>query len=236
MGNDPAAAPACGPDGRIALVVPPANPVAECEIPDMLPRSVRVHVSRFAPVASDDLLERVQGYDTDVTRAATQFAGMQVDAVVLAFAATSFLRGRASERGLLDELRAGREVPAVTAAEAIVQRAAELGRERVTLVSPYPDALDELALKYWSDAGLDVVEVVNVVPPGGSIYAIHGEAVARSVLAERRDQSSLIALCGTGMSTAGQIWRLRKETGLPCISYNSAIAAWILRNVGPFAS
>lgn len=233
--DGPAPVPACGPNGRIALIVPPANPVAECEIPDLLPRSIQFHVSRFAPVASDDLLERVRGYDTDVGRAATQFAGMGLDAVVLAFAATSFLRGRAGEEGLLAELRGGRDVPSVTAAEAIVLRADELGRRRITLVSPYPDALDDLALRYWSDAGLEVVEVVNVMPPGGSIYAIHDESVARAVLAERRDPDSLIALCGTGMSTVGQLWRIRKETGLPCTSYNAAIAAWVLRTVGPFA-
>jgi maleate isomerase len=111
-----------------------------------------------------------------------------------------------------------------------------LGRRRIVVVSPYPDSLDELALKYWDEAGLDVVEVVNIVPPGGSIYAIHDENVARAVLARPVPEDAAIALCGTGMATAGQLWRIRRATGVPCVSYNSAIAWWLLREVGPFAA
>lgn len=231
----PPAIPEDASGGRVALIVPPANPVAEVEIAELLPRSIRLQVGRLARIPSDDLLERVGGYDRDIERAAAQFGALPVDAVALAFAATSFLRGRSREQELLDALRSGRNIPAVTAADAMVQRLLDLDRRRIVVVTPYPDGLDALALEYWKHAGLDVVDVVNVIPPGGSIYAIRAVDVAQAVLDHRFPGDAAIALCGTGMASVGQLWRLQRETGVPCISYNSAIAWWVMREVGPFA-
>lgn len=221
--------------GRVALIVPPANPVAEVEIAELLPRSIRLHVGRLQRIPSDDLVERVRGYDSDIERAAAQFGALAVDAIALAFAATSFLRGRSQEQALLDSLRSGRNIPAVTAADAVVQRLVDLDLRRITVVTPYPDEIDALALDYWKHAGLDVVDVVHVIPPGGSIYAIREVDVTQAVLDHRFPDDGAIALCGTGMASVGQLWRLQRETGVPCISYNSAIAWWIMREVGPFA-
>lgn len=220
--------------GRVALIVPPANPVAEVEIAELLPRSIRLHVGRLKGIPSDDLIERVRGYNSDIERAVAQFGALAVDAIALAFAATSFLRGRSQELELLDDLRSGRNIPAVTAADAVVQRLSDLGRRRITVVTPYPDGLDALALDYWKHAGFDVVNVINVIPPGGSIYAIREADVAQAVLGHRFPDGGAIVLCGTGMASAGQLWRIQRETGVPCISYNSAIAWWIMREVGPF--
>lgn len=225
-----------GGGGRVGLIVPPANPVAESEIGDLLPRSVRMHVARFAPHPSEDLIERVRSYDKDLGRAAAQFGGMDLDAVALAFAATSFLRGRERDQEILDELRSGRDIPTTNAADAVVRRAQELGEDRVTLVSPYPDELDELAVDYWSAAGLEIVDLLHVVPPGGSIYRTRSEQVFDVVSRQHLSGKGMIVLCGTGMATADQLWRIQRVKQQPCISYNSAIASWLLARVGPFAT
>lgn len=228
-------AQATGAGGRVGLIVPPANPIAEAEIPALVPRVTQFHVARFAPVDDPDLLARIRGYDADVGRAATSFGTLRLDAVVLAFAATSFLRGPAGEEGLAAELRAGRDVPVVNAATAVRARLADLGRDRIVVVSPYPTAVHDLALAYWAAAGIEVVADVRVAPPDGSIYGIPSGRVAEALAGRRLGAGEAVVLSGTGLETMDRLWRLRGAVGGPVVSYNAAIAAWVTRHVGPLA-
>jgi maleate isomerase len=71
--------------------------------------------------------------------------------------ASSIVQGVAYDAHLRDEIGEGFGVPATTAAHAIVTAAETLGAATVSVVSPYPEAIDELEHRYFAEAGLEVV-------------------------------------------------------------------------------
>lgn len=218
-----------GRNGRVGLIVPPANPVAEPELHRLVPASFQFYASRMTPQASTDLLTRVGGYQADLRRVAKSFGDMDLDAIVLAFAATSFLVGRGNESDILLTLRAGREIPTVTAAMAVVDAMRALGRRRMALVSPYPPKVNQLAEAYWRDSGMEVADVIALAPPHGLIYELTSQQVFQRARTYRPAGDEAVVLCGTGLASEDQLGPLHAALDVPVVSYNSCLARWIDR-------
>ncbi|MFY0614133.1 MAG: hypothetical protein JXQ99_21570 [Hyphomicrobiaceae bacterium] len=142
---------------RIGIVVPSVNTVMEPWAARVVPDGVSVHFSRMF-IEPETTAETLCEMDRGEGRAALkQLSSLHPHVMAYGCTASSIVQGVDYDAHLRGEIADGFAVPATTAAHAIVTAAQTLGAATVSVVSPYPAAVDEMEHRYFSQTGFEVV-------------------------------------------------------------------------------
>jgi len=209
---------------RIGLLVPSSNSTVEVEFYRALPYDVTLHVARcyltkIEPASIARLTE-------DIDREATYLASADVDVVVLGATAPSFLRGKGYDRELIARLTAASGKPATTTSTALLSALEALALEKVALSTAFKSEVNDIAVKFLSDNGVEVVASsglgmvenleVGRLPPQTAIDA------AKSV--DCVDAQAIVLAC-TNWQSMAVLQELEQELGKPVLS-TSQVTLW----------
>ena len=103
----------------------------------------------------------------------------------------------------------------------------------MALLSPYPDWLNELAIKYWKRQGFDVVDIRQVVIGSDNtdrIYSLARSDIEPHIDALLASEADGFLVSGTGMPALFALEQLA-ASGRPAVSSNSALADRAIRCV-----
>lgn len=146
-----------GRRARIGIVVPSVNTVMEPWAARVVPEGVSLHFSRMfipAETTAETLIEMDR---TDGKSALRQLSSIFPHAVAYGCTASSIVQGLDYDAHLRAEISEGYDVPATTAAHAIISGLKALGAKRISIVSPYPENVDAAEHRYFHGAGFEVV-------------------------------------------------------------------------------
>lgn len=218
---------------KIGLIVPPTNTVNEAEWTRMMPAEVTFHTVRMPLHApghgSPDAIAR------DIAAKAAELTPAGVDAVAYACTAGSMVT---PPQSLPDAVTALAGVPVVTTAAAIVKALRHLGTARVSVATPYHDALNQHEADFLAAAGIETlaIEGLGIGANGPSDYPRIAQTPinkvmdhARSVF--RQGSDALLITC-TDFPTLPIIQRLEDELSVPVVTSNQATLWDALRTVG----
>jgi maleate isomerase len=226
------ARPEYGRIGRIGIGTPQANPTVEAEFAILLPRACTLHVTRLtSPAASPGqrLLDYLNGLDSYLAAYDT----LRPDAFGFACTASSYLLGAEREARIIAAAADRRGYPVETAARAIVWGLERLRAKRIGLIVPYPKDVVDAACRYWSAAGIEVSQVVQVATRGADtrgIYELGSDRVLGALAELARASVDAVLVSGTGMPSLAAL--REPAAGTPVVSSNSCLAARLLDLVG----
>lgn len=140
---------------RIGVIIPSVNTVVEGWMPKAVPDGVTLHVGRI-PIASDTSVAALTAMAQYEVATARMLADCEPDLIMYACTASTVVRGRSYDLSLMDELSEAAGVPCCTTTEAIVRALTAIEAHRIAIVSPYPQEIDELEHKFFTDCGFDV--------------------------------------------------------------------------------
>jgi maleate isomerase len=218
--------------GRIGLLVPSVNSVAEPEMALMAPPGVAVFSSRV-PLQDSHELAGVADLVANGATAARELSAAGVGVMAFACTTASFYQGVEGEGELQAELEAAAGVPVVTAMGAVVEALTALGAHRVALATPYSERSNALAEAFLGAAGHEVVASRGLAITDTRLSAFASDelayGLARSL--DLRDADALFVSC-TNLPTIASIGRLEEDTGLPVVTSNQAMAWACLERLG----
>ena len=219
---------------RVGVVVPPSNPVVEPELDALVGDDILPYSARLPRFTGLTLQQRNERYVPAYADALDSLEGLGLTCALVAMTGPNYQFGIDGDRQMCAELSARFEVPVRTASLAIHDSLIALGINQIHLFSPYPDWLTEQTERYWSGAGMNVVEVEHLLAAGEQFRAY--ETTTEEVVAHLRsadpDPGCALLLTGTGMVSVASIYQVARRSRVPILSSNLCGAWWILQQCG----
>ncbi len=213
------------PDGdrdRIGLIVPSSNTTAEPEFERTTADSVTVHSARMA--LESVTVDELDAMSDDTVRGGELLAHADVDAVAYACTTGSLLHGPGFDVELEERLENAAGAPAVATARSVVRAIEELEIERVGVVTPYTDALDEREVSFLEEEGFDVVATDGRgIESNTEIGSLEPEDAYEQAteLAVDASLDGLFVSC-TNYRSLAAVDRLEADLGVPVVTSNGA--------------
>jgi maleate cis-trans isomerase len=217
---------AYAPKGLVGLLTPQANTTVEPECALLWPPGVAMLTARMTSARST-IEERLVDYAESLEQTLAQFGGAPLDAVACGVTGASYLMGPAAEDRRFGELSERLGIPVTNAALALVAALRALSARRIGLVSPYPQGLTDLSVRYWQSRGFDVAALTQVgegAGPGHPVYRLGMDAAADGLPALATAGADAIVLLGTGMPTLPTIARHPAVGEAPVLSSTLTLA------------
>ncbi len=215
---------------RVGLIVPPTNTVNEAEWKRMAPPGMSFPLVRMPLHAHGD-----PALYEDLRIAVRELKKDKPDVIAYACTAGSMVLPLDSLTNFMREIA---DIPAVATAPALVHAARALGLKKVSVATPYHDALNNHEKEFLEDSGLNVLSLKGLgIGAGGpeeyvQIAKVPKDKVyehCRSAFVPQAD--GMIVSC-TDFNTLEAIPRLEAEFGKPVISSNLATFWMALRAAG----
>ncbi|HBM61593.1 MAG TPA: decarboxylase [Citreicella sp.] len=217
---------------KIGLLTPATNTVNEAEWTRLLPEGVTCHSHRIDMNAdahdSEPLLDQI-------TRSAGILARADVDVVAYACTAGSMVTPADSLPQAASD-RLGR--PVLTTAAAIVAALRHLGVRRVSIATPYHQALNDHEVAFLAAHGVTTLAIEGLGL--GANGPVDFPRIARTPLPEvealahrvHRPEAEALLLTCTDFPTLPLIAPLEAALGIPVVSSNTATLWAALRRAG----
>ncbi len=175
---------------------------------------------------------RLAEYFDTIADTAARFGGMALSAIGFACTGASYPFAPADEDARIAAVSERLGVPVVTAAQAVCAALRALGARRVTLVSPYSDALTRASEAYWRARGFEVGQVVRVSAAAGEraapgahpIYALGDAALRRALGTVCGSATDAVVVLGTGLASLPAIAATPRVGAAPVLSCMLALA------------
>ena len=157
---------------RIGLLLPSTNSVMEPDFYRLAPPEVTVHTARMwmwkGSPGSEEEGDHYRRMNQDIDDASRNVASANVELMVYACTGGSFLEGPGGEREVMDRIENVTQVPAISTSYAILEGLRELGLRRLSIATPYSDAINQRLKLFLEGNGFQVVSIAgNEVPRTG---------------------------------------------------------------------
>jgi maleate isomerase/arylmalonate decarboxylase len=221
---------ACRGRARIGVLVPFTNTNLEPDMALMRASGVSLHFARMGGYDADEIPDADQMHGlgaTDLDGPLEMLMGVKPDVVLYGCTAATLTHGAAFDRGLAARIK-GDGVEAVTAAGALAHALRTLEVNRIGFASPYVPAINDMAIGFLAEGGVQTVarsEVKEELGNVGQGALMPNDVYALGLAADHPDAQALVLSC-TDMRSAEVIANLEKEVGTPVIcSYQAMVFA-----------
>ena len=222
---------------RFGILVPFTNTNLEPDMALLRPDGVSLHFSRMGGYDQDEIPDAAQMHGlgaADLDEQLRLLQGTRPDVILYGCTSATLTHGPAFDRGLAERIRQESGAATVTAAGALVHAMNCLGVNRIGFASPYVSAINDLAVGFLAQTGIETVarsEVNDVLDNYGQ-GSLDPQAVFELGLAADHPEADAIVLSCTDMRSVEIIARLEKTVGKPVISSNQAMVFQAMQIAG----
>lgn len=210
---------------HIALMVPINNTTMATELVGWLPAGTDCQTLKIPRGQGLLTRETIPAYKAQALALAQSLVGQPIQALAYGCTAASFLSGAQGDAALCAELIQLIGKPVVTTASAMVKALQAQGAQRIGLVTPYHDEVNDQLKRFLADGGIEVVAFDSLRAPNvdalGRITSAEVAQMARQVMTD--DCDAMFIACSQ-LPTFDILQGLSTEFGRPVLSSIQATA------------
>jgi maleate cis-trans isomerase len=206
-----------GTRAKLGLIVPPTNTVNEAEWHEMVPEGVTFHVTRMRLHADNSSAEGKRALYADIKEATGDLAQAGLSVISYGCTAGSMVQPINQLSDFMSDVSG---IPCVTTASAIVSALNALNVKKISIATPYHQALNNHEVKFLADNGFETLRIsgLGIGTNGPHEYIEIAQTPTDKIKAHILSSLSLIP-------------ELEKELGKPVISSNLATLWAALRTI-----
>jgi maleate cis-trans isomerase len=220
---------------KIGLIVPPTNTTNEAEWSRVMPDGVTFHTVRM-PIHLDHASEAGRrALVADICAKVRELAEARVDVVAYACTAGSMVSPR---HILAEEVERETGIPLVTTAASIVDALERLGAARISIATPYHDALNAHEVQFLQENGITTLAIsgLGLGANGPADYPLIAQTPLERIEAHIRATfaagSDACLITCTDFPTQRLHQRLETDLMVPVVTSNQATLWSALRRAG----
>ena len=217
--------------GRVGLLVPSVNTVAEPEMNRIAPEGIVAFAARMRNTKAD--FDDTLGLIKHVERATDELMSAHVDVVAFTCTAGSFIQGGKGEDELKKLMEKTAHVPSVTTSGAVVRALKTLKARKLVIATPYPEEINRLEKAFFEEKGFEVLAIKGLgITDAFLIGCEMPENTYRFVKSMDNPSANAIFISCTNYRTFDIIERLEKDCKKPVVTSNQATFWAALRTIG----
>lgn len=217
---------------HIALMVPINNTTMATELVGWLPAGTHCQTLKIPRGQGLLTRETIPAYKAQALALAQTLVTQPIQALAYGCTAASFLSGAQGDAELCAELTQLIGKPVVTTASAMVKALQAQGAQRIGLVTPYHDEVNDQLKQFLADGGIEVLAFDSLRAPNvdalGRITSSDVAQIARQVMTDGCD--AMFIACSQ-LPTFDILPRLSAEFGRPVLSSIQATAQQLRSNL-----
>lgn len=215
---------------HFGVLIPSTNTTVEMEC-RLLPPSCQAHVGRLMTSTPGRTFSPSR--DEDIDYQSRLLGTAKVELVILAQTSASLFADDYDET-VTRRISDGAGAPAITSAQAVGRALGALGARRIAVVSPYSQAVNERAARYFRDKhGLDTLALEGFGATDSYAIGQLGPENARAAFARiNRPELDAFVVPGGNFPTMTSIAAWEQEFGKPVVTTNQASFWAVLRAFG----
>src|SRR5256884_148206 len=200
---------------HFGVLIPSTNTTVEIEC-RLLPASYQAHVGRLMSSGGGSFSP---SRDEDIEYQSRLLGTAKVEMVILAQTSAS-LFAEDYDDVVTKRMSVGAGVPAITSAQAVGRAVRALGARRVAIVSPYSEAVNERAARYFEDKHrLDTIALEGFGATDAYAIGQLGPQHARDAFARvDRPEIEVFVVPGGNFPTMSSIASWEREFGKPVVT------------------
>ena len=214
---------------RFGVLVPFTNTNLEPDMALLRPDGVSLHIARLGGYDQDEIPDADQMHGlgaADLEEPLRLLQGVRPDVVLYGCTSATLTHGLAFDRDLAARIKGACGAETVTAAGALAHALGWLGVGRVGFASPYVAAINDMAVGFLAEAGVEVAqrsEVDIALDNYGQGEMTPDQVFALGLAADSPAAEAIVLSC-TDMRSVETIAALEDAVGKPVISSNQAMA------------
>jgi len=221
---------------RVGLLLPSSDIVMEADLWQRLPFQLTLHVARMH-MESTTVDGEEKMLEEELAPAARRVASVHPELVIFGCTSAAAIRGLDGDAAIAHQVETIAGCPCITVVQAAIQEiVAQLSVQRLLLVTPYIDELNDSLQKAFLEADLPVTNVVGMgLDNDLNIGAVPPGEVRRFVIAAARDAITApdcVFVSCTTFRAFEVAETLEWELGIPVVTSNRAVFHGILRYLG----
>jgi maleate cis-trans isomerase len=190
--------------GLLGVLTPQANTTVEPEISLLLPDGFGMISARLTSNQTG-MNNRLIDYFDHMETTAARFANAPLGVIGFACTGASYLAGVEREAAKAHAVTQQLGVPFITTGRAIADAVWALSACKLSIISPYGDALTESCLDYWRKHGFDIAQVARIRQDEKAFHPIYAHSGDVALMALREIEADLrgdvVVMLGTGLPT-----------------------------------
>ncbi len=216
---------------HVALMVPINNTTMEGELRAGLPSGTRVTTLKIPRGQGLLTQETIPAYKKQALELAATLAGQPIDMLAYGCTAASFLAGPVGDAELARELAQVVGKPVITTARAMVLALQAVRVNRIALVTPYQDLVNDQLKLFLTESGVDVAAFNSLYAANvDELGKITSDEVARMARATIHEGCDALFIACSQLPTFDILGELGAEFSRPVLSSIQA-TAWRVRQV-----